>query len=147
VPFLGRLARAAETARFVRTLEILVGSAVPLLEALGIAGRVTRNRVLQVAVREVASRVREGESLSQAMIGTGRFPPLVVRLIAGGEKSGNLEQVLDKAAEIQEREVETASAVFTAVLEPLMILVVGGMVLLIVLAILLPIFQLNQLLR
>ncbi|MEM9302819.1 MAG: type II secretion system inner membrane protein GspF [Pseudomonadota bacterium] len=147
VPLIGRLARAAETARFVRTLEILVGSAVPLLEALGIAARVTNNSVIQNAVREVAARVREGASLSQAMGDTGRFPPLVTRLIAGGEKSGSLEQVLDKAAEIQEREVETASAVFTAVLEPLLILAVGGMVLLIVLAILLPIFQLNQLLR
>ena len=147
LPVLGRLTRAAETARFVRTLQILVGSAVPLLDALTIAGRVTGNLVLAAAIRDVAARVREGASLSRALQQLGRFPPLVVRLIAGGEKSGNLPQVLDKAAEIQEREVETASSVFMAVLEPLLILVVGGMVLTIVLAILLPIFQLNQLVQ
>ena len=146
-PVVGRLARAAETARFVRTLSILVGSAVPLLEALSIAGRVAGNLVVRDAVREVTVRVREGSSLHRAMAQSRQFPPLVVRLIAGGEKSGDLDDVLAKAAEIEEREVETASSVFTAVLEPLLILLVGALVLVIVLAILLPIFQMNQLIR
>ena len=147
LPVIGRLYRSAETARFVRTLSILVGSAVPLLDALTIASRVARNRVIQAAVEEAAGRVREGSSLNRALANTGRFPPLVVRLIAGGEKSGSLDEVLDRAADIEEREVETAMAVFMAVLEPALILVVGAIVLLIVLAILLPIFQLNQLVR
>lgn len=147
LPVVGRLYRSAETARFVRTLSILVGSAVPLLDALGIAGQVARNGVIRRAIEEAAGRVREGTSLNRALAATGRFPPLVVRLIAGGEKSGNLDEVLERAADIEERAVETAMAVFMTVLEPLLILVVGGMVLVIVLAILLPIFQLNQLIR
>ena len=126
----------------------LAGALVALIVLAALALRAEPVRIARDhVVLAIPFLGRQGEALSHAMGSSGRFPPLVVRLIAGGEKSGNLEQVLGKAAEIQEREVDTAASVFTAVLEPLMILAVGGMVLLIVLAILLPIFQLNQLLR
>ncbi|MEM7705580.1 MAG: type II secretion system inner membrane protein GspF [Pseudomonadota bacterium] len=145
LPILGRLSRAANTARLCRTLSILTGSAVPLLDALKISADVLSNLTMAKATREVTRQVREGGSLSRSMQASAVFPPLVVRLIASGEKSGELDQMLERAAEHQDRQVESTVAVFTGVLEPVMILLIGGMVLTIVLAILLPIFQLNQL--
>ncbi|MEM9532270.1 MAG: type II secretion system inner membrane protein GspF [Pseudomonadota bacterium] len=145
IPLAGRLVRAVNTARYARTLSILTGSAVPLLEGLKISGEVLENRHLRNAAADVAHRVREGSSLYRAMEQTRAFPPLVVRLVASGEKSGELDQMLARAAEHQERQVESQVAVTMGILEPALILVVGGLVLAIVLAILLPIFQLNQL--
>ncbi len=145
LPLIGRLNRAANTARLCRTLSILTSSAVPLLEALKISADVLSNLTLAGATREVSRQVREGSGLSRSMQATGVFPPLVVRLVASGEKSGELDVMLERAAEHQDRQVESTVAVFMGVLEPILILLIGGMVLTIVLAILLPIFQLNQL--
>ncbi|MFK7956976.1 MAG: type II secretion system inner membrane protein GspF [Lysobacterales bacterium] len=145
LPLVGRLNRAANTARLCRTLSILTSSAVPLLEALKISADVLTNLTLSEATREVSRQVREGSGLSRSMQATGVFPPLVVRLVASGEKSGELDVMLERAAEHQDRQVESTVAVFMGVLEPLLILLIGAMVLTIVLAILLPIFQLNQL--
>ena len=147
VPLLGRLLRASETARFARTLALLVGSAVPLLEALAIAAQVVDNRALRQALARVALRVREGQPFSRALADTREFPPVAVRLIASGEKSGRLDEMLFEAAAHQERELDTALGVAMAALGPGVILVVGGLVLFIVLAILLPIFELNTLIR
>lgn len=145
VPVIGRLVRATDTARFARTLALLVGSAVPLLEALGIASRVVGNAALREALAKVAVRVREGSGLARALGESGQFPPVALRLIASGEKSGRLDTMLADAAHQQERELDTALGVATAVLGPGVILLVGGLVLFIVLAILLPIFSLNTL--
>ncbi len=147
LPLLGRLVRAAETARFARTLALLVGSAVPLLEALGISAQVVENRALKQALARVALRVREGQSFARALADTHEFPPVATRLIASGEKSGRLDEMLFEAAAHQERELDTVLGVAMAALGPGVILVVGGLVLFIVLAILLPIFELNTLIR
>ncbi len=145
LPVLGRLVRAADIARFSRTLALLVGSAVPLLEALNIAAQVVSNAVLRDALATVALRVREGAGLARSLGESGQFPPVALRLVASGEKSGRLDVMLADAAIQQERELDTALGVATTVLGPGVILVVGALVLFIVLAILLPIFSLNTL--
>lgn len=147
LPLLGRLARATETARFARTLALLVGSAVPLLEALNIAAQVVENAALRTALARVGVRVREGQPFSKALAETREFPPVAVRLIASGEKSGRLDEMLFEAAAHQERELDTTLGIAMAALGPGVILIVGGLVLFIVLAILLPIFELNTLIR
>ncbi|HEU5398420.1 MAG TPA: type II secretion system inner membrane protein GspF [Gammaproteobacteria bacterium] len=145
LPLFGRLTRGVNTARFTRTLSILAGSGVPVLEALRIAGEVVVNIPMREAVDESARRVREGASISQSLARSRLFPPLVVHLIASGESSGQLDAMLERAAVNQERELETLISTMLGILEPLLILVMGLVVLLIVLAILLPIFDLNQL--
>ena len=145
LPLFGRLVRGINTGRFTRTLSILAGSGVPVLEALRISAEVVENIPMREAVDEAARRVREGASISQSLSRSGLFPPLVVHLIASGETSGELDTMLERAAVNQERELETHISTLLGVLEPLLILVMGIIVLLIVLAILLPIFDLNQL--
>lgn len=145
LPLFGRLVRGINTGRFTRTLSILAGSGVPVLEALRISAEVVENIPMREAVDEAARRVREGASISQSLSRSGLFPPLVVHLIASGETSGELDTMLERAAVNQERELETHISTLLGVLEPLLILVMGIVVLLIVLAILLPIFDLNQL--
>ncbi|MCG5496504.1 type II secretion system inner membrane protein GspF [Ectothiorhodospira variabilis] len=145
LPLVGRLTRGINTARFARTLAILSSSGVTVLEALRIAAQVMANRPMRAAVETVAQRVREGSGIGVALERTGYFPPMTVHLIRSGEASGALDDMLDRAAANQERELETRIAVIMGVLEPLLILVMAVVVLIIVLAILLPIFELNQL--
>src|SRR5215469_2946311 len=145
LPLIGRITRGVNTARFTRTLSILGGSGVPVLEAMRIAGEVVSNVPMREAVDDAARRVREGASISQSLGRSGLFPPLVVHLIASGESSGQLPEMLERAATNQERELETLISTMLGIMEPLLILVMGGIVLMIVLAILLPIFDLNQL--
>lgn len=147
LPLVGRLARGANTGRFTRTLGILFGSGVPILEALRIGTQVVTNLPMRDAIEAAAARVREGAALSRSLSASKLFPPITVHLIASGESSGRLDEMLDRAAENQEREVETLVAAMMGVFEPVLILVMGGVVLLIVLAILLPIFNLNQLVQ
>ena len=145
IPLVGRLTRGVNTARFTRTLSILAGSGVPVLEAMRISGEVVSNLPMRDAVDDAARRVREGTSISKSLGSSGLFPPIVVHLIASGESSGELDAMLERAASNQERELETLIATMLGILEPLLILAMGVVVLLIVLAILLPIFDLNQL--
>lgn len=144
LPLVGRIGTAINTARFTRTLSILVASSVPVLESLGIAAQVIKNKAMQEGVRHAASAVREGQSLHQALSASGYFPPMTTRLVATGESGGRLAELLDAAAEHQEKEVRTSTAVLMTVIEPIMILLVGALVLTIVLAILLPVLELNQ---
>lgn len=146
VPMVSRLIRGLNAARFARTLSILAASGVPILEGLRVASQVLSNLPMRHAVEEGARMVREGSSLHVALERSGFFPPMTVHLIASGESSGNLEGMLERAAISQEREVETLIAATLGVFEPGLIVVMGGIVLLIVIAILLPIFDLNQLL-
>jgi len=143
VPGLSRLLIALDTARFASTLSILMASGVPLLESLRIAGEVLTNRVLREDSAEVAERVQEGSSLHRALQQSGRFPPMMVHMVASGETSGELETMLRRSATNQERELEMTLGTMMALFEPLMIVFMGGMVLTIVAAILLPIFDLN----
>ena len=145
IPGWSRLVVAVDTARFASTLSILMASGVPLLDALRIAGQVLTNLVLREESVEVAERVQEGGSLNRAMQASGRFPPMMVHMVASGEASGELETMLERAAANQEREMDGLIAALLGILEPGLIIGMGIIVLLIVLAILLPIFELNQL--
>jgi len=147
IPLAGRIVRGANTARAARTLATLIASGVPVLEALSLAAQTVRNRPMQLSLRRAAVRVREGGGFARALAESGLFPPVAVRLIASGEKSGRLDQMLDQAARHQQRELELTLGTLTAVIGPVVILMVGGLVLFIVLAILLPIFELNDLIR
>jgi general secretion pathway protein F len=145
MPWLGSLLRGVNTSRFASTLAILVGGGVPLLSALASGARVMNNLVLREAVERAIERVREGASLARALGETRAFPPLLIHLVASGEVSGKLEQMLERAAHLETQALERRLAVFLTLLEPVMILVMGGVVLMIVLAILLPIIEINQL--
>ncbi len=145
LPFISSLYRIINTARLARVLAILTGSGVPLLEALHIGAQVISNLPIREAVLGAAVTVREGGRLHDTLKRTGYFPSLLVHLLAAGEESGELESMLERAAIHYERELGTTVSAATALIEPLLILVMGGIVLVIVLAILLPIFEMNQL--
>lgn len=147
LPLVARLVRGLNTARFARTFSILLASGVPVLEAMRIGAEVISNLPMRDAVEEAARKVREGSSIYAALDKSHYFPPLTLHLIASGETSGKLEQMLERAANSQEREVEILVATLLGLFEPLLIVVMGGLVLIIVLAILLPIFDLNQLVQ
>ena len=147
IPLVGRLVRAANTALCTRTLALLTASAVPLLDSLNIAAQVMPNLPMRAAVRRAALKVREGSAFARALGESGYFPPVTLRLVASGERAGALERMLDEAANQQQRELDRWITTLTAVLGPCVILVVGAMVLFIVLAILLPIFDLNQMVK
>lgn len=147
VPVWGRVVRGVNAARFARTLSILTASAVPVLEALRISGEVVSNVPMREAVAEAAVRVREGAPIARSLGASRLYPPMLVHLIASGESSGELETMLDRAATNQERDMDGIVNTAVNILGPAMILVMGGFVLLIVLALLLPIFQLNQMVR
>ena len=145
LPGLGPMIRGINTSRFASTLAILVGGGVPLLSALASGAQVMSNLLLRDAVERAIVRVSEGAGLARALGETRAFPPLLIHLIASGEVSGKLEQMLQRAAQLETRGLERRLTVFLTLLEPVMILVMGGIVLLIVLAILLPIIEINQL--
>ena len=147
MPWLGPVVRGVNTSRFASTLAILVGGGVPLLSALDSGARAMTNKVMQEGVASAIERVREGESLAHALGATRIFPPLMVHLVASGEVSGKLEKMLERAAQLETQALERRLAVLLTLLEPVMILVMGGVVLMIVLAILLPIMEINQLVR
>jgi general secretion pathway protein F len=144
-PALGRMLRNLDAARLAATLSILVGSRVPILQALEAGTGVMTLTPMREALATAARGVREGMPLARALGSTQSFPPVMVHLIASGETSGRLDEALERAARQQQNDIATRLAAFAAIFEPAMILVMGGVVLVIVLAILLPIFQLNSL--
>lgn len=145
LPLFSRLIRGFNAAQFARTLSILAASGVPVLEALSIGSQVITNRPMRQAVNTAAAQVREGSTLSTALERTGYFPPMLLHLISSGEAAGKLDVMLDKAATHQERELDSLMSIFLGLFEPVVILIMGGVVLTIVLAILMPIFEMNQL--
>lgn len=147
MPVVGRLARGVNAARFADTLGILTASGVPLLNALQSAIAVINNLPMRAAVEDAVRQVREGASLSRSLGHAKLFPPLVIHLIASGEASGRLDSMLQRAADAQARELEGWVKTLTAMLEPVLILTMGLVVLFIVVAILLPIFEMNQLIK
>ena len=146
-PLAGPIVRKAAVARFARTLGTLLAGGLPLDVALGIAGAATGNRRLADAVASAREAVRQGEPLAPALRRAGVFPPLVVHLAAVGERAGSLGPMLERAAAAYEREVETTISAATALVEPLLVLVMGGVVLALVAAVLLPLLDLNGLVR
>ncbi|MGL6071792.1 type II secretion system inner membrane protein GspF [Craterilacuibacter sp.] len=147
MPVIGRMLRSINTARMASTLAILAGSGVPLLNALETAKGLVGLLPMQEALTEATARVREGVPLSRALAARRQFPPVLIHLIASGEASGTLAPMLERAAEQQQQEVERRVATFTTLMEPLLILLMGGIVLVIVLAIMLPIIDMNQMVR
>ncbi len=145
LPLIGRLSRATHTARFASTLAILTKSGVPLVEALSIAAAVIANRRIRERVVEAAQKVREGSSLTRALETTGEFPPMMLHMIASGEKSGELDQMLARTARNQENDLAAQVSLLVGLFEPFMLVFMGAVVLVIVLAILMPILSLNQL--
>ncbi|MDT8409999.1 MAG: type II secretion system F family protein [Wenzhouxiangellaceae bacterium] len=146
LPLVGRLVRTHAAALFARTLAILVSSSVPAVDALKATAEVLDNRQVRNDLEAAAARVREGSSISASMQDIEWLPPLTRRLIHGGEQAGDLASMLEHAAALQESDLQAAGQVLLAVLQPLLILLVGAIVLYIVLAILLPIMNLSQLL-
>jgi len=147
LPLVGRLLRGTNAARLSSTLGILTTSGIPLLNAMQSAVQTVTNLPMRAAVEDALRQVREGGSLSRALGKTRLFPPMVIHLIASGEATGKLDQMLERAAVAQTRELENWVRALTALLEPLLILAMGAIVLFIVLAILLPIFEMNQLIK
>ena len=147
LPLIGKIVRGSNTARFARTLSTLTASTVPVLEALRISGEVVTNLPMKVAVADAAIRVREGAPIGKSLGQSRLFPPMMIHLISSGESSGELDTMLERAAQHQERELDGLLQALVGLLGPLMILVMGGLVLVIVLAMLLPIFELNQLVK
>jgi len=147
VPVIGRMVRGLNTARFASTIAILANGGVPLLRALEAGAQTLGNQALRRTVDEAIGRVREGASLARALAAQGRFPPMLVHLIASGEATGNLPAMLERAAALQAQEVERRTMTLTGLLEPVLILAMGGIVLIIVLAVLMPIIEINQLVR
>ncbi len=144
-PVVGRFSRSLNTAQFAGTLSILTRSGVSLVDALMIAAQVVGNEAMKASVKTVARKVSEGCSLHRALEEAGYFPPLMLHMIASGEATGELEAMLDRTAANQQMELENRMAMLVGLFEPLMLVVMGGVVLVIVLAILLPILNMNTL--
>ena len=144
IPIIGNAIKVANTARFSRTFAILSSAGVPVLEAMGISSKLITNLPIRAAVEEATNRVREGANISLTLRQTTFFPPMSIHLIASGESSGQLENMLERAANNQDGEITRLIETTLALFEPAIILIMGVVVLFIVLAILLPIFQLDQ---
>ncbi|MFN3713208.1 MAG: type II secretion system inner membrane protein GspF [Alcanivoracaceae bacterium] len=143
VPLLGPILRAADSARLASTLGILGRAGVPLVEALAISAQVVGNLAIRQAVTQAASRVREGGSLSRALEKSGYFPPMMVQMIASGEASGELDQMLTRAADYQERHLNNTVSTAVSLLGPVMLLLMAGFVVLVVLSVVLPMLEMN----
>ena len=143
VPAFGALVRRLETARFTRNLGVMVGQGVPILQALEVVVNNIANATLRHAVHQVRDAVREGSSLAGALTATGQFPVFVSNMVAVGEESGTVDAALLKVAATYERDVDRTVRMLTTILEPVLLVVVGGVVMFIVLAMLLPVFQIG----
>ncbi|MCX6356817.1 MAG: type II secretion system inner membrane protein GspF [Candidatus Aureabacteria bacterium] len=147
IPVLGQLVRKLAVSRFARTLSILTASGVPILKAMSIVRTIVSNEVLAKAIDDAAEAVKGGKSIAEPLAQSGVFPPIVIHMIAVGEASGRLEDMLQNVADAYDSEVENGVMALVSLLEPAMIVVMGGVVGFIVFAILMPIFEMNQLVQ
>jgi general secretion pathway protein F len=145
LPLVSRISRSSSAARYANTLSILTSSGVPLVEAMDIAANVVTNRWLRSRLAEATQRVSEGSSLRMALESVGQFPPMLLHMVGSGEASGELDTMLDRVAVYQQAEVNRVVTTLVRLFEPLMLLFMGGMVMFIIMAILLPILNMNQL--
>jgi len=143
LPGIGALVRKIETARFARTLGLMAGQGVPVLQSLDVVARHLSNAVLRDALGRIREAVRQGSSIAGALNASGAFPIFVSNMVAVGEEAGRIDAALMKVAAAYEREIDRAIRTLTAVLEPVLLVVVGGIVMFIVLAMLLPVFQIG----
>jgi len=141
LPIIGPVVRKIAVARFTRTLGTLLGSGVPILDAMDIVGKASGNVVVEKAIHDTADRVREGRTMSEPLMATGVFPPMVVQMIGVGEQTGALDNMLNKIADFYEEEVDVAVAALTSLLEPIMMVFIGGIVGVILIAMYMPIFE------
>jgi general secretion pathway protein F len=146
-PLIGDVARMVSISRLTSTLSTMLASGVQLLEAMDVSKRVMNNRVLEETVETARQNIREGETIADPLKRSGEFPALVTHMIAVGEKSGEMEEMLRRVSQIYDGEVERVIARLTSLMEPIMILAMGAIVLFIVVAILLPIFEMGQMIR
>lgn len=144
IPLIKKIVRGLNTGRFARTFSILISSGVPILDGLKISSKVISNLPMRNAVIEATSKIREGAGIGRSLEQSKQFPPITINLISSGESSGKLEEMLDRAAISQEREIEGLIGTLLALLEPILIVTMGGVVMMIVMAVLLPIFEMNQ---
>lgn len=144
LPVVGKVSKGINTSRFARTLSILTSSAVPLLEGMQISGKVLENTHIRGAIQNAAARVREGAGLKVSLENTKIFPPMMLHMIASGEKSGELEEMLGRAADNQDRDFEMRVSISLKIFEPVLIAIMASIVLFIVLSILQPILALNN---
>ncbi len=147
VPIYGAVYRKVSVARFARTLGTLLSSGVPIIESMKIVKTVVQNKVMEASIEASTAEVMEGSSIAAPLKKSGVFPPIIIHMISTGEKSGTLEEMLIKAADAYEEDVETAVAGLTSVLEPFMIVIMGAIVGSIVLAILLPMLEMSTIVR
>jgi general secretion pathway protein F len=145
VPMVGKVGRGVNTSRFARTLSICTSSAIPLLEGMKVATDVVGNTYMQQKVKEASEKVREGGSLRHSLDQTKLFPPMMLHMIASGEQSGELEQMLTRAADNQDRDFESTVNIAMGLFTPALIAVMAGVVLFIVMATLMPILEMNNL--
>lgn len=144
LPLFGKLSRGINAARFASTLSILTQSGVPLVDALRIGAAVSNNWVIRDAVNLAAEKVTEGGNLATQLERSGYFPPMMVQMIRSGEASGELDRMLERASQMQDREVTTLISTLLALLEPLMLVLMASIVLVIVIAVMLPIVNMNN---
>lgn len=147
MPLFGRMIRGMNTARFASTLAILASAGVPLIRAIEAGSRTLTNESLRAAALDALERVREGAPLSRALAAQKQFPPMMIQMIASGEATGEVGEMLERVAATLSTETERRALTLTSLLEPALILAMGGIVLLIVLAVLMPIIEINQLVR
>ncbi len=146
IPIFGDILRKVAISRFTRTLATLIQSGVPILESLDIVGKTIGNRVLELVVEDVRNTVREGESIASPLSRSDVFPPMVTRMIAIGEKSGQMEKMLSKIAEFYDDQVDAAVESLTSIIEPVIIGILGIVIGFIVIALFMPILTITQLL-
>jgi general secretion pathway protein F len=144
---IGPLIKNFNTTQFAGTLSTLLSSGVPLLQSLESAAQTMPNHAMRQAVRQAIVKVREGGALSKALSESKKFPPVLIQMISNGEKTGKLTQMLTKAASIERLQLERKLVLASSLLEPIMIVIMGGVVLLIVLAVLMPIININQMVK
>ncbi|MFC1889939.1 type II secretion system inner membrane protein GspF [Thermodesulfobacteriota bacterium] len=147
IPIFGTIIRLAAISRFTKTLSTLLASGIPLLKALDIVKRIVNNTVISEAVENASENIKEGASIADPLRRSGVFPPMVTHMIASGEQSGELESMLEKVSEFFDSEVEIRVTAMTTLLEPIMILIMAGVVGFIVVSILLPLLQMNQIIQ
>jgi general secretion pathway protein F len=147
LPVLGRITRMIAVSRFARTLSTLIAGGIPLLTSLDIVKNIVNNRIIARAIEAARDSIAEGASIADPLRQSGVFPPMVIHMIAVGERSGELENMLNRISEAYDNEVETTVSGLTSILGPVIVLAMAVIVLFIMLSILIPIFQMSSIIR